>query len=109
MHLLVRLFVLALILGAAMQQGWLAAVTGSVVELLGGPATSVTGIDLLLRVDVMALLRRLGDAAGALPEPWHSLAWITGGIIALLVAASVVSGLVRGLSRLTGWLRDAVV
>jgi hypothetical protein len=101
---LLRLLVTLLLLGAAMQQGWLQAAIGFVTEQLGGPAAAT---DPLPQVDAMGLLRRLSEAVAGLPEPWHSVALMTGGMIALILAVSVVTGLGRATLRLAGWLRDA--
>ena len=106
MRSLVRLLVTLLLLGTAMQQGWLQAAIGFVTEQLGGP---VSAADPLPRVDAMGLLRRLGEAVAGLPDPWYSLALMIGGLIALVFAASVVTGLVRAALRVSGWLRDAFV
>jgi hypothetical protein len=106
MRSLLRLLVTVLLLGTAMQQGWLQVAIGFVTEHLGGP---VATMEPLPQVDVMALFRRLGDAVATLPDPWYSLALMVCGIIALILAASVINGLVRATLRVTGWLRDAFV
>jgi hypothetical protein len=106
MRSLFRLFVTVLLLGTTMQLGWLQAAIGFVTEHLGGPG-AVT--DPLPRVDATGLLRRLGEAVAGLPDPWYSLALMIGGIVALILAAAVINGLVRAKLRLTGWLRDASV
>jgi hypothetical protein len=106
MRSLFRLLVTVLLLGTAMQQGWLQAATGFAIEHLGGPAAAQ---DPLPPLDGMALAKRLGDAVAALPDPWYSLALMIGGIIALVFVASVLGGLIRATLRLTGWLRDAFV
>jgi hypothetical protein len=106
MRSLLRLLVTVLLLGTAMQQGWLQAAIGFVTEHLGGPAATM---EPLPRIDVTGLFGRLGDAVATLPDPWYSLALMICGIIALIFAASVINGLVRATLRLTGWLRDAFV
>ena len=76
MRSLLRLLVTVLILGTAVQQGWLQAAIGFVTERLGGPAAAQ---DPLPQVDGLALLRRLGDMVAGLPDPWYSLALMIGG------------------------------
>lgn len=104
MRALPRLLITALLLGTAMQQGWLPGAIGFVVERLGGPAASAGPLP---SVDAAGLVRRLGAAVAGLPDPWYSLALMTAGIVGLVLAAPVVSGLARAAARLTGWLRRA--
>jgi len=106
MRSLIRLLVTVVLLGTALQQGWLQAAIGFVTGHLGGPAAAT---EPLPRIDVTGLFGRLGDAVATLPDPWYSLALMTGGIIAVVLAASVINGLVRATLRVTGWLRDASV
>ncbi len=105
MRSLLRLLVTILLLGAAIQQGWLQAGTRFVVETLGGPAAQ----DPIPRLDALGLLGRVAGAVSTLPDPWYTLALMVAGIIALVFAASVVSGMVRATTRLSGWVRDAFV
>jgi hypothetical protein len=102
MRSLIRLLVTVILVGTALQQGWLQAAIGFFIGHLGGPAAST---EPLPRIDVTGLFGRLGDAVATLPDPWYSLALMT----AVVLAASVINGLVRATLRLTGWLRDASV
>ena len=106
MRSLLRLLIAVIVLGSAVQQGWLQAATGFVVESLGGPAAAA---DPVARLDLALLLRRLAGAVVNLPDPWYSLAFMIGAIIGLVFAATIIGGVVRGATRLTGWLRDALV
>lgn len=106
MRSLLRILIAVLLLGSAVQQGSLQAAIGFVVERLGGP---VAAADAEARLDILALLRRVADAVATLPDPWHSLALMIGGIIGLTFAATIAGGLVRVTRRLSGWLRDAFV
>ena len=91
MRSLFRLLVTVLLLGTAMQLGWLQAAIGFVTDISAVPAP----YDPLPPVDATGLLRRLGEAVAGLPDPWYSLALMIGGIVALILAASVINGLVR--------------
>ncbi|MFC7473831.1 hypothetical protein ACFQS7_05665 [Dankookia sp. GCM10030260] len=105
MKALVRLLLCVLLLGTAVQQGWLHAGTRLVVETLGGPAA----LEPQATLDGMLLLRRLTGAIGILPDPWYSLAMMVLGSIALVLAVSVIGGCRRIATRFSGWLRDASV
>jgi hypothetical protein len=56
MRSLLRLLIAVIVLGSAVQQGWLQAATGFVVESLGGPAAAA---DPVARLDLALLLIRL--------------------------------------------------
>jgi hypothetical protein len=105
MKTLVRLLLAVVVLGTAVQQGWLQAGTRFLAEQLGGAAAAeqpgpLTG---------MAMLSRLAGMVGSLPDPWYSLALMVGGIIVLVFAVSLIGGVIRATLRLSGWLRDAFV
>lgn len=106
MRALLRLLLTLGVLGTALHYGWLQAAIGFASEQLGGPAGS---LDPLPPVDAIVLLQRLGRVVIGLPDPWYSLALMAGGIVALILAAGLISGLVRIGLRLSGWLRDAFV
>lgn len=102
MRSLLRLLIAFLLLGTAIQQGWLQAGTRFVTAALGGPGTSAD----VGHLDVMLPVRSLLAAVGTLPDPWYSLVVTTCGIIVLVFLGSVISRLVCAASRLAGWVRD---
>lgn len=105
MRSLVRLLVLV-VLGTALQQGWLQAALGFITERLGGPGATAQPLP---QVDLVGLFRRLGQVAAGLPDPWYSLALLIGGIVGLVLAAAVINALVGLFARLGGWRRGASV
>src|SRR6476619_7533106 len=91
MTALAKLLFLVLVLGTAMQRGWLQAGTGYVVAALGGPVV----LEPQAPLEGVVLLRRLARTAGDLPDPWYSLMMMALGGIALVLAIAITRGLVR--------------
>jgi hypothetical protein len=105
MKTLVRLLLAVVVLGTAVQQGWLQAGTRFAAETLGRPAAA----EQLAQLNGMALLSRLVGVISNLPNPWYSLALMIGGIMILVLAVSLIGSLIRATLRFSGWLRDAFV
>ena len=105
MRSLIRLLIVVLLLGTAVQQGWLQSGTRFVTALLGGPAGQDPGGE----VDGLALARGLAGSIGSLPDPWYTLALMIGGVVGIVFLVSLLRGVVRTMTRLSGWVRDVSV
>lgn len=127
MRSLLKLLLVVILLGTAMQQGWLQAGTRFVASIFGAHAALTPDGGL----DGMVVARGVGQAAlgagevaygaggltlgamvqviGALPDPWFTLSLMIIGTIALVLLVTLIRAAYRTSLWLSGRLRDVWV
>ncbi|MDO9708474.1 hypothetical protein [Paracraurococcus lichenis] len=113
MRSLLKLLVTLIVLGTAVQQGWLQAGTRFVAGLFGANPALVGegGMDGLAIVQGLGPLMwmSLSGTLRNLPDPWYTLAVMTAGIVAVVLVVGILRTAFRATIRVTGWLRDVWV
>jgi hypothetical protein len=100
---LLKLLVLVVLVGVAVQQRWFDTLLGLSKEVAASPEAETVGWA------AMSGLSAAIDALRNLPEPWSTIAILIGGFAAVAAVLSIAASIVYAVVRLVGWLRDILV